>query len=613
MTLVLSAVLNHLWQSTVFAGVAWLLTLALRKNRARVRHGVWLAASVKFLVPFSLLIALGGQVEWRKVPPSEQYVIATTAGRVSEPFAGPMNQFVIPSLGPSKRNPLPTILLGVWVIGFIGVGFAWLIRWRRIRAAVHAGSLMELDIPIRAVSSQARLEPGVFGILRPVLLLPEGIEEKLTPEQLAAVIEHELCHVRHRDNLTAAVHMSVEALFWFHPLVWLIEKRMVEERERACDEEVVRGVEDSRAYAEGILNVCKLYVGSPLACVSGVGGANLRRRLEAIVSRKLGIKLDMTRKTVLAAAGVIAVALPLGIGLVNAPFVHAQTTQKFEVASIRLGCGDGGGGRGGGKGGPGGGRGGPGVPPSSPGRLSVCQPLVVDVGDGRTIAGLIPVAYGRFANGHSNPLWEVPLIEGGPSWVRTDRYAINARAAGDASEELMQGPMLQALLEDRFQLKMHRETRQVPAYDLVVARGGPKLKPFRGSCFVLDWSKPLPSDLPENACSSMLTIRRPNYLIRVQGAALDQIAFVMSLALQRPVFDKTGVTGLYNVDIEFGREGTPLPPPPPPPPGRPVPEPAEPGPSIFTAVQEQLGLKLQEGKGPREVLVIDHVERPSEN
>ncbi len=99
--------------------------------------------------------------------------------------------------------------------------------------------------------------------------------ERLTPSQLEAVLAHELCHVRRRDNLTSVIHMIVEAVFWFHPLVWWIGARLVEERELACDEEVLRLGSEPRVYAEGILNVCKLYVESPLRCVSGVTGSNL--------------------------------------------------------------------------------------------------------------------------------------------------------------------------------------------------------------------------------------------------------------------------------------------------------------------------------------------------
>ena len=98
-----------------------------------------------------------------------------------------------------------------------------------------------LDIPatVGVRASPGLLEPGVVGWVKPVLLVPEGIAERLTPRQLEAVLAHELCHVRRRDNLTSAIHMIVEAMFWFHPLVWWIGARLVEERERACDEGVL--------------------------------------------------------------------------------------------------------------------------------------------------------------------------------------------------------------------------------------------------------------------------------------------------------------------------------------------------------------------------------------
>jgi len=116
------------------------------------------------------------------------------------------------------------------------------------------------------MSSPLRLEPGVFGVREPVLLLPEGITDRLTAPQLEAIVAHEMCHVRRQDNLTAALHMVVEILFWFHPLVWWIRARLVAERERACDEEVLRATAKPAVYAEGILNVCKFYIESPLVC-----------------------------------------------------------------------------------------------------------------------------------------------------------------------------------------------------------------------------------------------------------------------------------------------------------------------------------------------------------
>ena len=168
----------------------------------------------------------------------------------------------------------------------------------------------------------------MVGLWRPILLLPEGIVERLTPPQLEAVLAHELCHVRRRDNLFASMHMIVEAVFWFHPLVWWIGARLVEERERACDEAVLSLGSEPRIYADAILNVCKLYVESPLECVAGVTGANLKRRIEAIMTNCTGQGLNRARKLLLAGAGVAAVAGPVAIGVLigvgNAPAIHAQ-------------------------------------------------------------------------------------------------------------------------------------------------------------------------------------------------------------------------------------------------------------------------------------------------
>ena len=118
----------------------------------------------------------------------------------------------------------------------------------------------------------------MFGVFRPVLLLPEGIFERLTPEQLQAVIAHELCHVRHRDNLIAAIHMFVETVFWFHPLVWWIGKRMVEERERACDEEVLRdSAAEPRSLRGRDSQRLQALRGIAAGCVSGVPGSDLKK------------------------------------------------------------------------------------------------------------------------------------------------------------------------------------------------------------------------------------------------------------------------------------------------------------------------------------------------
>ena len=214
----LSPLANHLWQSTLFAAVALVLTLALRKNRASVRYWIWLAASVKFLIPFSLLVSAGSQLGWRTAPVIAPSQLSFAMDEISQPFAMPAPA-PLPAAAAPALSPLPAILFGVWLCGIaIGVIF-WLRPWRQIRGILRAATPLDLNLPIPVMSAPARMEPGVVGILRPVLLLPEGITNHLTPAQLEAILAHELHHVRRRDNLTAAIHMLVETIFWFHPLL----------------------------------------------------------------------------------------------------------------------------------------------------------------------------------------------------------------------------------------------------------------------------------------------------------------------------------------------------------------------------------------------------------
>jgi beta-lactamase regulating signal transducer with metallopeptidase domain len=305
--------INHLWQSTLFASAAGLLTLAFRKNRAQVRYWLWLSASAKFLIPFALLMTVGSRVEWRPARQMAERAAAPAASfavvEISRPFPEGPRQ------APERRGGWAGIGIAIWACGCAAVARMRWRGWRRVRAAVRASALAAMPAAVEVRSSPELLEPGVVGIWRQVLLVPEGIAERLTPAQLDAVLAHEACHARRRDNLTAAVHMAVEALFWFHPMVWWIGARLVEERERACDEAVVRRGGDPRDYAEAIVSVCKLYVESPLACVAGVTGADIKKRLEAIMTGRIGQALNGGKRLLLASAAVAAVAGPVTIGL----------------------------------------------------------------------------------------------------------------------------------------------------------------------------------------------------------------------------------------------------------------------------------------------------------
>ncbi|PYT70477.1 MAG: hypothetical protein DMG42_19190, partial [Acidobacteria bacterium] len=256
---------------------AALLTMSLRKNTARVRYWLWLAASVKFLIPFSLLITVGSHLWHGSAQTNAGFYHAIDA--VGQPFLLPLipeTSGAYPSTVLPRATPLVAILFAVWLSGFLLILFVWFARWRRISATVRKavplreGREVEVLRRMMAVGGVrkrieillacASLEPGIFGIARPVLLWPEGLSERLDDAHLEAILAHELWHVQRRDNLAAAVHMLVEAVFWFHPLLWWLGARLVEERERACDEEVLEMGKERQVYAESILKICEFCV-----------------------------------------------------------------------------------------------------------------------------------------------------------------------------------------------------------------------------------------------------------------------------------------------------------------------------------------------------------------
>ena len=213
-------------------------------------------------------------------------------------------------------------------------------------------------------------------------------------------------------------------------------------------------------------------------------------------------------------------------------------------------------------------------------------------------------------------------ILGSQGWMDTERYDISAKVPAGAKPTAEQNQlMMQALLEDRFKLKVHRETKEVPVYVLLPTKNGPKLQESKEG--VCDSNGPgnappppppapgQPPRPPNLRCGNMSM--GPNNLTAGR-IKMDQFINGLSNILGRPVIDKTGYTGTFDVQLQFSPEGTAfanglpgLPP------GVNLPPPDTSLPSIFTVVQEQFGLKLESQKGPGEMLVIDHAERPSEN
>jgi beta-lactamase regulating signal transducer with metallopeptidase domain len=321
---------NHLWQSTLFAAATGLLTIAFSKNRAQVRYWLWLSASLKFLIPFTPLMGLGSHLEW--APAAQKIVmqiaspsVSFTMVQISRPFH---DTLPLAASTRGTRDWALIAIIGMWASGFLGLAVMRFRAWLRILAAVRASTPMEILAAVEVRSSPGLLEPGVVGLFRPILFLPADIIQRLTPSQLDAVLSHELCHVRRRDNLTSAVHMIVEAVFWFHPLVWWISARLVEERERACDEEVLRLGIEPQVYAQGILNICTTYLELPRSPMSGVTGSNVKKRIQVILTGRVPRDLNFGKKAVMAVAATAALALPVVVGVIDAPMLRAQPAQS---------------------------------------------------------------------------------------------------------------------------------------------------------------------------------------------------------------------------------------------------------------------------------------------
>ena len=216
-------------------------------------------------------------------------------------------------------------------------------------------------------------------------------------------------------------------------------------------------------------------------------------------------------------------------------------------------------------------------------------------------------------------------IFGGPAWVSSDGYEILARAetSGEEARSTRNGtqPMfdrdrlrLQALLEARFSLKVHRETRQPPIFAVTVAKGGPKVQP--PNCITFDPNRPVvlgPGQSRPAYCGMAPSEQKGNsFKVTGSGVTMTRLLLSLSNFSARPFIDHTGYTPTFNATVEWYVEPIQSP-------GSPVetdntPRSTEPsGPSLVAALQEQLGLKLKSTKGPIEVLVIDKVERPSAN
>lgn len=589
---------DHLWQSTLFAAVAALVALSLRKHSARIRYTIWLAASLKFLVPFSLFVALGSWIGPRHIAALANpgvYIVYIVEG-LTQPFTQPPPQ-LHPTLAAVNASTSPihwrTVMLALWLCGFIAVLSIWIVRWWHVAAAQRRASALSegrevsalrrlecatgMQTVLKLLLSPALLEPGVFGIFHPVLLWPESISQHLDDSHLDSILAHELCHVRRQDNLAATLHMLVESLFWFHPLVWWMGARLIEEREQACDEAVIEMGSRRNTYAESILKVCEFCLSSPLTCVSGVTGSDLKKRMVHIMTDRIVPKLTFSRKLLLWTAACLALVLPIIFGLFHPVPGNAQTTltnaPRYVNVSIQPHPED----------------------TNGVARTKIMMSLMDSTFTARGVSAetLMQLAYHiqntQFVNA--------------PDWLGSAKFDIDAKVDKAAAEQVQKltenqrgalgGQMLQGLLADQFKLKVHQESRDLPAYELTIAESGSKLQKQSDD-------KHSFMHLGTGELSS-------------GGTSLSLLAAQLSMRLGRTVVDKTGLSGNYAYSLHWTpdadeharmQQNEPI-----------APDTQalnNSAPPLLTAVQEQLGLTLQPVTTRVQVLIVDHVEQPSQ-
>ena len=604
-----TALVDFLWQGALVGVLLWLTLIVLRNRSANVRYIVsCVALLVLCSLPLVTIVAL----------------LSTTTSTPLAPLASPAQ--LAPLTPPASLAPpaslLPQTMLQIWFvpdaprIAWLDSVQGWALpAWSlgvvllSIRLGLAYGHSFALErdaiLPdddavnavqrlaasigirrgVRVLETSGTDGPCVVGWLRPAILLPPAAVMGLSPQQLEAVLAHELAHIKRHDYLVNVAQVVAETLFFYHPVVWWLSKQIRVERELCCDDVAVHSCGDVVDYARALTTLARRSLGATDLSMAATGGS-----LKYRVQRLLGAAPRETVPT--GAPGVIVLSVAVALLAMNIDRLEALgqaqgEPARFEVASIK--------------------------------RNTLNDRIVVIQSQngrftarGYTLRMLLQQAY---------QVQEFQIADG-PDWIDSERFDIMAIEPAGVSTSGAAGPvapgpgqprprdlMLRTLLEERFKLSVHKETRERPVYALVPARSDGRL----GSML----TRTIVDCATARGLEACGTSVGPGY-IRARGVTIAQLATAFSRltmtgsSLNRLVVDRSGLEGAYDAEVRFTPENIPpglgpgsLPG------GLPPIDPN--GPSIFTAIQEQLGLKLDAQRGPVEVLVIDRVERPTGN
>lgn len=353
---------DHLWQTTLFALILLAAVFVLRRGPARWRHTFCLLASAKFIIPAALFVFLAQQTGIDSSSFSSFFGGRDSVFGITEPVAALTSVYevtvVAAAASAGRSDEIYLALTAIWLLGSFAILLLWGIRRRRFLRSLHLGGTVRTvnegrewqaleraraslgwNREVRLVILPLQIEPAVWRVWRPTIVLPESIGAHLDDDELEAIMLHELVHIQRRDILIGNLQLALCALLWFHPLVWFINRRLFDEREQACDEKVMEVCAKPEAYASSILKVVRFCFGWRMAGVTGAAsGSNFRRRIENIMA--IGnTKRGASGASQILAAGLVGLALLILIatGVYNRSVVASAATPANMSAVVNTG------------------------------------------------------------------------------------------------------------------------------------------------------------------------------------------------------------------------------------------------------------------------------------
>jgi bla regulator protein BlaR1 len=573
-------------KATLIATLGLIGARLTRRSPAAVRHAV-LAASLAVMLALPVASVLINPVRISLSASTQEWAPLSLfpANNAAPPTSATNRSVAISSAAQRWRGLSPSaLLLAVWIAGMAFFLFRMIFGLQQVRIlrqyglpwpdgqsvvnqlAVDAGIHRRVELLLH----ESLPAPVTCGFVRPAIVLPTDTQS-WHAEDLDRAIVDELEHVRRFDWASHCLARLACSVYWFHPLVWIARRQFELEAERSCDDAVLLRSE-ATAYADQLVGLARrLSTAHKSPALAMANRSDLSARVRSVLDA--GKARGRAGALLVAIACAVAVAIVLTVSplrVVAAPGAIASVP-KWDAVSIKR-C------------------------TSAP----VAPKEVREAGNPSpgsqtwscvSASTLINQAYSIFAGQSKTPPYPAP-IERLPAWANSERYTIDAIPHGRPGVKTMRGPMLQALLEDRFALKIRRETRVARVYLMTVANGGPKLPEFEGGCTPVDFVHLSSSPTP-NPCRESSHSNGPNVTIDIPGLDLDSFAAYITRRgrFDGPVFNRTNLTGAFHFHLEFQSDA----------------------PSVITARQQQLGLHMEPSNGPRDFLVVDRLEKPAEN